>query len=99
MQTERKMTKWSKREKIPGPLPWHNSHIIENRRPSVRFDVGPIVFVEAFSGATTEATNPKSLLNSKVMFETLLVLHADFGEDFRFPFDGRRAGFSVLGKA
>ena len=38
-QTERKMTKWSNMEKIPGPPPRHSSHIVEDRRPSVRLDV------------------------------------------------------------
>ena len=94
-QTERKRPNGQRGNESLAPR--RISHIVENRCPSVCLDVGPVVFIEAFSGAAAKATDPKSLLHAKVMLELLLIFHVDSGEDFRFPFDGFGAIFPVLG--
>ena len=59
----------------------------------MRFDVGAVVFVESFSRATVEALNPESFLDTKMVFEALLVFVVDARKDFGRPI---HIGFAVL---
>ena len=84
---------------MPGPRPQTISHRAENRSPNVGFDIGAKVFIEAFSWATLEATDPEGFLNAEMVFELLLVFDGGAGEDLGCPIHRFFAVFFVLCEA